>query len=111
MASDRTHVIVGAALAGAKAAETLRTEGFNGRVVLVGAEPERPYQRPPLSKEYLWGETAEEELYLRPPEFYRERGIELLLGARAGRLDPASGVVELAGGARLPYELLLIASG
>ena len=58
MTNDQTHVIVGACLAGAKAAETLRQEGFEGRVVLVGAEDERPYERPPLSKDYLRGEVG-----------------------------------------------------
>ncbi len=58
MSGDQTHVIVGASLAGAKAAETLRGEGFEGRVVLIGAEHERPYERPPLSKDYLRGEVG-----------------------------------------------------
>ena len=65
MTSDQTFVIVGASLAGAKAAETLREEGFDGRVVLVGAEDERPYERPPLSKDYLRGEVGPRE-GLRP---------------------------------------------
>ena len=59
MATDQRFVIVGAGLAGAKAAETLREEGFDGRLILIGDEPERPYERPPLSKDYLRGETAE----------------------------------------------------
>jgi 3-phenylpropionate/trans-cinnamate dioxygenase ferredoxin reductase component len=66
MTSDRTHVIVGASLAGAKAAETLRQEGFDGRVVLIGAEPERPYERPPQSKDYLRGERGRGAV--APPE-------------------------------------------
>ena len=66
MTNDRTFVIVGASLAGAKAAETLRAEGFDERVVLIGAEDERPYERPPLSKDYLRGE-AEPRDGLRPP--------------------------------------------
>jgi hypothetical protein len=75
-----TIVIVGGNVAGGRAAEALRQEGFGGRIVLVGAEPERPYERPPLSKEYLSGERAEEQIYLRPPEYYAEQGIELRLG-------------------------------
>jgi hypothetical protein len=97
-----TVVIVGANVAGGRAAETLRQQGFDGRVVLLGAEPERPYERPPLSKEYLLGKVAEEKLYLRPPAYYDEQGIDLWLGARATRLAPHGGPrsrhVELADG-------------
>ena len=71
MTSDQTHIIVGASLAGAKAAETLREEGFDGRVVLVGAEDERPYERPPLSKDYLRGEVGREKVYVHDEGFYR----------------------------------------
>ncbi|HET8631764.1 MAG TPA: FAD-dependent oxidoreductase [Thermomicrobiales bacterium] len=106
----RTIVIVGANMAGGRAAETLRQQGFAGRVVLVGAEPDRPYERPPLSKEYLQGERGE-DFYLRPPDYYAEHDIELLLGARATRLDPAARAVELADGRRLTYDRLLIATG
>ena len=80
MTSDQTHVIVGASLAGAKAAETLREEGFDGRVVLVGAEEERPYERPPLSKDYLRGEVGREKVYVHEENFYVEHDIELRLG-------------------------------
>ena len=85
-----TIVIVGASLAGGRAVETLRQEGFDGRIVLVGAEPERPYERPPLSKEYLWGEATADDTYLRPQEYYAEQAIELRLGKPATRLLPAS---------------------
>jgi 3-phenylpropionate/trans-cinnamate dioxygenase ferredoxin reductase component len=81
-----TFVIVGAALAGAKAAETLRGEGFDGRVVLIGAEDELPYERPPLSKEYLRGEAGREKVYVHEEGFYDEHEIELL----RGRVGPAS---------------------
>ena len=87
MTSDQTHVIVGASLAGAKAAETLREEGFDGRVVLVGAEQERPYERPPLSKDYLRGEVGREKVYVHEEGFYAEHDIELLLGRTAVSLD------------------------
>src|SRR5436190_19842019 len=80
MTRDRTSTIVGASLAGAKAAETLRAEGFDGRVVVVGAENERPYERPPLSKEYLRGEAGREKVYVHAADFYAEREIELRLG-------------------------------
>ena len=72
-------MIVGAALAGAKAAETLREEGFDGRVVLLGDEPDRPYERPPLSKDYLRGEAEREAAYVHPAGFYAEQDIELRL--------------------------------
>ena len=85
MTSDRTFVIVGASLAGAKAAETLRAEGFDGRVVLIGAEPERPYERPPLSKDYLRGEAGREKVYVHDEGFYAEHDIELRLGRTRGR--------------------------
>jgi len=65
MTKDRTFVIVGASLAGAKAAETLREEGFDGRIVLIGAEPDRPYERPPLSKEYLRGDAGRDKVYVQ----------------------------------------------
>ena len=77
MTSAQTFVIVGAGLAGAKAAETLREEGFDGRVVLLGAEDERPYERPPLSKEYLRGEAEREKIYVHAAGFYAEHDIEL----------------------------------
>ena len=83
MTSDRTFVIVGASLAGAKAAETLRAEGFDERVVLIGAEDERPYERPPLSKDYLRGEAERETVYVHPEGFYAEHDIELRLGRTA----------------------------
>ena len=67
MATDTTYVIAGASLAGAKAAETLREEGFGGPLVLIGAESERPYERPPLSKGYLLGKAERETIYVHPP--------------------------------------------
>lgn len=111
MADQPVYVIVGASLAGGRAAETLRAEGFDGRIVLVGAEPERPYERPPLSKEFLRGELPEEKLYLRPAAYYAEQRIELCLGVRALRLRPHEPVIELSDGAALRYDRLLIATG
>src|ERR671921_1927771 len=106
MTSDQTYVIVGASLAGAKAAETLREEGFAGRVVLVGAEPERPYERPPLSKDYLRGEVGREKVYVHDEGVYAERDIELRLGRTAVQLDTANTVLELDDGEQLSYDRL-----
>jgi 3-phenylpropionate/trans-cinnamate dioxygenase ferredoxin reductase subunit len=111
MSSDDTHVIVGASLAGAKAAETLREEGFDGRIVLVGEEPERPYERPPLSKDYLRGEAGREKVYVHDEGFYDEHDIELRLGRTAVRLDTAARELELDGGERLGYGSLLLTTG
>jgi 3-phenylpropionate/trans-cinnamate dioxygenase ferredoxin reductase component len=111
MTSDRTHVIVGASLTGARAAATLREEGFEGRVVLVGAETERPYERPPLSKDYLRGEAGRDRLYVHDEDFYGEQQIELRLGRSAETLDTACRELELEGGERLRYDRLLLATG
>ena len=75
--SERTFVIVGASLAGAKAAAELRERGFDGRVVLIGSEPELPYERPPLSKDYLRGESEREKAYVHEHGFYEQHEIEL----------------------------------
>jgi 3-phenylpropionate/trans-cinnamate dioxygenase ferredoxin reductase component len=107
----QTFVIVGAGLAGAKAAETLRTEGFDGRVVLIGEEPHRPYERPPLSKQYLRGEQGFEDAAVHPAEFYDQHDIELRTSAKVQTLDATSRAVTLASGERLGYDGLLIATG
>jgi len=111
MSSDQTHIIVGASLAGAKAAETLRQEGFEGRVVLVGAENERPYERPPLSKDYLRGEIPREKVYVHDEGFYAEHDIELRLGRTAESLEMSSSELVLDNGERLRYERLLLTTG
>ena len=110
-AEPRTFAIVGASLAGAKAAETLREEGFDGRLVLLGTEPERPYERPPLSKDYLRGETDREAASVHTAAFYAEHDIELRTGATATGLDAAGRELELDGGERLAYDRLLLATG
>jgi 3-phenylpropionate/trans-cinnamate dioxygenase ferredoxin reductase subunit len=111
MSSDQTFVIAGASLTGAKAAETLRAEGFDGRVVLVGAEHERPYERPPLSKDYLRGESGRDKVYVHDEGFYGEQEIELLLGRTATGLDTAARELALDDGQRLRYDRLLLATG
>jgi 3-phenylpropionate/trans-cinnamate dioxygenase ferredoxin reductase subunit len=111
MTPGQTFVIVGASLAGAKAAETLRAEGFDGRVVLIGEEAERPYERPLLSKEYLRGEKPAAKVYVHDEGFYAEHGIELLTGTRVEALDPGAHEIALAGGGPMPYSRLLLATG
>jgi 3-phenylpropionate/trans-cinnamate dioxygenase ferredoxin reductase component len=111
MRSSQTFVIVGAGLAGAKAAETLRFEGFDGRVVLVGEEPYRPYERPPLSKQYLRGERAFEDAAIHPAEFYHRQEIDLRTSTTVRTLDAARREVTFASGERLGYDRLLIATG
>jgi 3-phenylpropionate/trans-cinnamate dioxygenase ferredoxin reductase subunit len=104
-------VILGASLAGATAAATLRQEGFDGEVVMIGAEAEPPYERPALSKEYLRGEQKLDDFLVRAREFYPENEIVTRSGVRANRVHPAEGAVELAGGERIGYGKLLIATG
>src|SRR5215216_7556317 len=101
MTTENTFVIVGAGLAGAKAAETLRTDGFDGRLVLIGAEHERPYERPPLSKDYLRGEVGREKVYVHDEGFYAAHEIELRLGRTAASLDSSSSELVLDDGERL----------
>jgi 3-phenylpropionate/trans-cinnamate dioxygenase ferredoxin reductase component len=111
VSDPRRFVIVGASLAGAKAAESLRKEGFEGTVVLVGEEPERPYERPPLSKEFLRGEAGPEKLYVHADGFYEAKGIDLRLSMTATSLDVADRSVGLASGERLGYDSLLLCTG
>ncbi|MBB5778633.1 NAD(P)/FAD-dependent oxidoreductase [Nonomuraea jabiensis] len=106
-----TYVIVGAGLAGAKAAETLREEGFDGEIVLIGAENERPYERPPLSKEYLQGKSERESIFVHGPEWYADNAVDLRLGTRVTRIELDRHLVRLGDGSRQPYDKLLIATG
>src|ERR671915_155215 len=108
---DQTFAIVGASLAGAKAAETLRAEGFGGRLVMIGTETERPYERPPLSKEYLRGDVGRERVYVHDEAFYVDNAIELLLGRTAANMDPSINEVTLDDGKRVRYDRLLLATG
>jgi 3-phenylpropionate/trans-cinnamate dioxygenase ferredoxin reductase subunit len=109
--SKQTFVIAGASLAGAKAAEQLRERGFDGRVVLVGSEAERPYERPPLSKEYLQGHAEREKVYVHPSDFYEENEIELLTQTTVMAIDPAAQTITLQPGGELHYDKLLVATG
>ena len=110
MTAKQSFVIVGASLAGAKAAETLRHEGFEGRLVLVGAEDRLPYERPSLSKDYLRGEALD-PIYVQREEFYADHDIELLLGRTAVDMNTSLKEVALDDGKRLPYDRLLLATG
>ena len=104
-------MIAGAGLAGAKAAETLRAEGFGGPVVLIGDEAERPYERPPLSKDYLLGKAERDTIYVHPESWYADNGVELRLGVPVTGIDRAAHEVALADGSRIGYARLLLATG
>jgi 3-phenylpropionate/trans-cinnamate dioxygenase ferredoxin reductase subunit len=107
----KTFAIVGAGLAGAKAAETLRDEGFDGRIVLIGDEPERPYERPPLSKGYLAGKDEREKAMVHADDFYENHDIELRTGTRATAIHPAGLEVVLDGSERIGFDRLLLTTG
>jgi 3-phenylpropionate/trans-cinnamate dioxygenase ferredoxin reductase component len=109
--SQKTFVIVGASLAGAKAAGELRERGFDGRVILIGAESERPYERPPLSKDYLQGKSERQKAYVHDEDFYGQNEIDLRLGTVAEAIDPQSSTLTLAGGEQLAYDGLLLTTG
>ena len=109
--NNQTFVIVGASLAGAKAAGELRERGFDGRVVLVGAEAERPYERPPLTKDYLQGKSERDKAYVHEAGFYASQEIDLRLQAVAEAIDPAASTVTLAGKEALHYDGLLLTTG
>ena len=111
MAGQPAYVIIGASLAGAKAAETLRAEGFDGTVVLIGAENERPYERPPLSKGYLLGKEPRDSIFVHPEGWYAEHDIDLRLGAAVTSIERPARQVTLAGGESVPYDRLLITTG
>jgi 3-phenylpropionate/trans-cinnamate dioxygenase ferredoxin reductase subunit len=111
MTTDTAHVIVGGSLAGAKAAEALREQGFDGPVVVIGEESERPYERPPLSKDYLLGKAERATIYVHPPEWYAEHDVDLRLGVTVTSIDRASHQVSLADGSTAGYAKLLLATG
>lgn len=109
--SQRAFVIVGASLAGATAAATLRDEGFDGRLVLVGAEETLPYERPGLSKAYLRGEETVDDLLVRPQDWYETNSVDMRLGVHAEHLDLDGRTVHLSDGYTLGFDSLLIATG
>ena len=111
MPDGPAYVIVGASLAGAKAAETLREEGFDGTVVLVGQEAERPYERPPLSKGFLLGKAAKSSIYVHEDSWYPAHGVDLLLCNTVTAIDRTDRRVELADGSAIRYDRLLLTTG
>ena len=110
MALDRI-VIAGAGQAGLSLAEALRAGGFEGAIALIGEEDAPPYQRPPLSKKYLLGETSAERLWLKPQDFYHDSRIDLALGVRAVSIDRAGRLLRLSDGRALPYDRLALTTG
>jgi len=104
-------VIVGTGHAGAQAAIALRQQGFEGSILMVGRDSEPPYERPPLSKEYLAGEKPFERILIRPPQFWAERGIGLKLGTNVSRVDPAAKELVITGGETVGYGTLIWAAG
>jgi NADPH-dependent 2,4-dienoyl-CoA reductase/sulfur reductase-like enzyme len=111
MPDQPAFVIIGASLAGAKAAEALRDDGFTGSIVLLGTETELPYERPPLSKGYLLGKADKSSIYVHDEHWYAGHGVDLRLGTTASAVDRAAGRVDLAGGDSLGYDRLLLTTG
>ncbi len=109
--TTRTFVIIGAGLAGAKAAEALRDQGFDGAIVLVGDEDHRPYERPPLSKDYLAGKADHASVFVHTADWYGEHSVDLRVGVAATSIDRAAHQVELADGSRIGYDKLLLTTG
>jgi 3-phenylpropionate/trans-cinnamate dioxygenase ferredoxin reductase subunit len=109
--AGRTFVVVGASLAGGTAAGTLREEGFDGRLVLIGDEPALPYERPGLSKRYLRGEESRDQLLVRPTEWWEAHGVEARLGVRALYVDPRSRTVTLSDGQQIAADRVLVTTG
>ena len=111
MPASDTFVIAGGGLAGAKAAEALREQGFGGRIVLAAEEDIRPYERPPLSKQYLQGKADRETIFVHPPDWYDANHVELLPGTAVTGIDRGRREVTLTGGGHLAYDKLLLATG
>ena len=104
-------VVIGGGLAAAKAVETLREEGFDGAISLIGAEAERPYERPPLSKDYLQGKSTSDDLFVHPENWYADHGVDVHFGDAAVSIDRDSRTVSLASGESVAYDRLLLATG
>ncbi|MBS2965660.1 FAD-dependent oxidoreductase, partial [Actinocrinis puniceicyclus] len=111
MPASEPFVIVGAGLGGAKAAEALRAKGYEGPLVLVGEEPHRPYERPPLSKDYLTGKSEREKAFVHPEPWYAEHDVELRLDSHVAAIERSAHQVRLADATRLDYAKLLLATG
>jgi len=111
MSSDQTFVIVGASLAGASAAEELRKQRFDGRIVLIGSEEHPPYIRPPLSKDYLAGKAGLDDVYVHPSDWYKDNSIELLVSTTVDSIDRAAHTVTLSNAEVLHYDKLLLTTG
>jgi 3-phenylpropionate/trans-cinnamate dioxygenase ferredoxin reductase component len=107
----RTFVVVGAGMCGGAAVQELREQGFDGRIVLVGEEPHLPYERPPLSKEYLRSEQERGTLFLRGEDWYREQEVDVRSGVSANSLDPDGPSVDLSDGERIDADAVLVATG
>src|SRR6266576_2163904 len=106
-----SYVIAGASLAGAKAADKLRDEGFDGDIVLIGAEQERPYERPPLSKGYLLGNDPRDSAFVHPEGWYAEHDVDLREGVTVAAIDRSARTVATSSGAQVSYDRLLLATG
>jgi 3-phenylpropionate/trans-cinnamate dioxygenase ferredoxin reductase component len=111
MTTDGNYVIAGGGLGGAKAAQALREAGFEGPVVLIGAETELPYERPPLSKDYLLGKAERDTIFVHPQAWYADNDIDLRLGSAVTGIDRAAHQVTLADGSHVDYAKLLLATG
>lgn len=111
MTGGQVAALIGGGMAGVHAAEVLRRDGFDGRVLLVSAEQHLPYDRPPLSKALLRGELALADCLLRPPEWYEEQGIEVLLGVSVDALDPGRRTLRLSTGEQVEFDRALLATG
>ncbi len=111
MVSSQTFVIIGGGLAGAKAVEALRDNDFDGSIILFAEEEQLPYERPPLSKEYLAGKKSLSEFTVQDSDWYRDHNVDLRLGSRVSSLDPAAHTVGLPDGTAAPYDKLLLATG
>jgi 3-phenylpropionate/trans-cinnamate dioxygenase ferredoxin reductase component len=111
MSASGTFIIAGGGLAGAKTAEALREQGFDGRIVLAAEEDIRPYERPPLSKDYLQGKAQRDTIFVHPPDWYDTNGVELLLGTAVTAIDRGRRQVTLSDGGHLGYDRLMLATG
>ncbi|MGO9549412.1 NAD(P)/FAD-dependent oxidoreductase [Mycobacterium sp.] len=111
MANSTTFVIVGGGLGGAKAAEALREKGFDGKVVLLADEEHLPYERPPLSKEFLAGKKSLDDFTVHDADWYRDNDIDLRVGTEVLAIDPGAHIVKLSGDDAVRYDKLLLATG